>query len=221
MKPSTDKTEHPLLVAAAMARAYRSGEKTQTRRILTAKGWNPHGLEFACVKEHESIPRAQAFFADGRGTGCPYGKVGHKLWLREAWAVEEYDEGNRIVWPADMSASWESSLLDVFYLPSRYVVAKGKPSIHMPRKYCQTVLTISSIKVQRLQDITDEDALAEGVQEWARSDAKLQLLRASKIAVPDRPKFLFQMLWTSLYGPDAWDVNPYVWVICTDKVVAK
>ena len=220
MKARTDKTEHPLLVAAPMARAYRSGEKTQTRRILTAKGWNPHGLKFACIKEHESIPKAQAFFADGRGTGCPYGKVGHKLWLRETYAVEEFNDGKRIVWAADMSAAYENDLSDVFYLPTNYEV-RCRPSIHMPRKYCQTVLNISSIKVQRLQDITDEDALAEGVQEWARSDAKLQLLKASKIAVPDRPKFLFQLLWTALYGPDAWDVNPYVWVIATDKVRAK
>ena len=110
MKPSTDKTEHPLLVAAAMARAYRSGEKTQTRRILTAKGWNPHGMQFGCVLETESVPRAQAFFADGRGTGCPYGKVGHRLWLRETYAVEEYDKGTQIVWTADMSAAWEKGL---------------------------------------------------------------------------------------------------------------
>lgn len=221
MKPSTDKTEHPLLVAASMARAYRSGQKTQTRRILEATGWNPHGMKFDSVREHESVTRAQAFFSDGRGTGCPYGKVGHGVWLRENFAVETQPEGKRIIWPADMSAAWEKDLADVFYLESSYKLGPCKPNIHIPRKYCQTVLTISSIKVQRLQDITDEDALAEGVQEWARSDAKLQLLRASKIAVPDRPKFLFQMLWTSLYGPDAWDVNPYVWVICTDKVVAK
>ena len=213
MKPRTYKTEHPLLVAASMARAYRSGEKTQTRRILTAKGWNPHGLKFACVKEHDSIPKAQAFFADGRGTGCPYGKVGHRLWLRETYAVDEYDEGNRIVWPADMSAAWESNLADVFYLPStRNCIARCTPSIHMPRKYCQTVLTISSIKVQRLQDITDEDALAEGVKEF---------FKTRKMHRTDRPRYLFQLLWTALYGPDAWDVNPYVWVIATDKIGAK
>lgn len=203
-------TEHPILVAAAMARAYRRGEKTQTRRILTAKGWNPHGLQFGCVLETDSIPKAQAFFADGRGTGCPYGKVGHKLWLRETYAVEECDDGRRIVWAADMSAAYENNLSDVFYLPSsRNCIARCTPSIHMPRKYCQTVLNISAINVQRLQDITDEDALAEGVKEF---------FKTRKMHHTDRPKYLFQLLWTALYGPDAWDVNPYVWVITTDKV---
>jgi hypothetical protein len=79
--------EYPLLVAAAMARAYRSGEKTQTRRVVEANGWNPNDYEFACVSEHDSLSRAQAFFTDGRGTGCRYGKVGDKLWLREVHPV--------------------------------------------------------------------------------------------------------------------------------------
>jgi len=209
-------TEHPLLVAAAMARAYRNGEKTQTRRIVEANGWNPSDYEFACVKEHDSLSRAQAFFADGRGTGCNYGKVGDKLWLRETFAVEEYDEGTRIIWPADMSAAWESSLSDVYCLPSSYAVLKSKPSIHMPRKYCQTVLKINALRVDRLQAITDQDALAEGVVEWFKPRAA-ELTKAG-IAAPDRPKYLFQLLWTSLYGQESWDANPYVWVIQTDKV---
>jgi len=211
--------EYPLLVAAAMARAYRSGEKTQTRRVVEANGWNPNDYEFACVREHDSLSRAQAFFTDGRGTGCKYGKVGDKLWLRETFAVEKYEDGTRIIWPADMSAAWESSLSDVYYLPSSYVVLKSKPSIHMPRRYCQTVLTINALRVERLQAITDQDALAEGVVEWFRPRA--EELKKEGIAAPDRPKYLFQLLWTALYGQEAWDANPYVWVICTDKVAQK
>jgi len=207
--------EYPLLVAAAMARAYRSGEKTQTRRVVEANGWNPNDYEFACVREHDSLSRAQAFFADGRGTGCKYGKVGDKLWLRETFAVEDFDDGRRIVWAADMSAAYENNLADVFYLPTNYAV-RSKPSIHMPRKYCQTVLTISALRVERLQDITDQDALSEGVIEWFEpSSAEM---KKAGIAAPDRPRFLFELLWTSLYGQAAWDSNPYVWVIQTDKV---
>jgi len=189
-----------------MARAYRSGEKTQTRRVVEANGWNPNDYEFACVREHDSLSRAQAFFTDGRGTGCKYGKVGDKLWLRETFAVEKYEDGTRIIWPADMSAAWESSLSDVYYLPSSYVVLKSKPSIHMPRRYCQTVLTINALRVERLQAITDQDALSEGVVEWFRPRAAE--LKKEGIAAPDRPKYLFQLLWTSLYGQAAWDANP-------------
>jgi hypothetical protein len=208
--------EFPLLVAAAMARAYRSGKKTQTRRIVEANGWNPNDYKFACVKEHESLSRAQAFFGHGWGTGCKYGKVGDKLWLRETFAVEEYDDGTRIIWPADMSAAWESSLSDVYYLPSSYSVLKRKPSIHMPRRYCQTVLTINALRVERLQAITDQDALSEGVVEWFNPRAAE--LKKAGIAAPERPKYVFQLLWISLYGQAAWDANPYVWVIQTDKV---
>lgn len=210
MKPRTDKTEHPLLVAASMARAYRSGEKTQTRRILTANGWNPNGIQFGCVLETESVPRAQAFFADGRGTGCPYGKVGHKLWLRETWAAAVQDPKG----PADClyRADDNSGVEDLEDVP-------WKPSIHMPRRYCQTVLTINDLRVERLQAITDQDALLEGVTEWFRPRA--EELKKAGIAAPDRPRYLFQLLWTSLYGQEAWDANPYVWVICTDKVVTK
>jgi len=199
--------EYPLLVAAAMARAYRSGVKTQTRRIVEANGWNPNDYEFACVKEHESLSRAQAFFADGRGTGCKYGKVGDKLWLRETWAAAVQDPKGPAdcLYRADDNSGVED-LEDVTW----------KPSIHMPRRYCRTVLTINALRVERLQAITDQDALAEGVVEWFEHRAA-ELTKAG-IAAPDRPKYLFQLLWTSLYGQESWDANPYVWVIQTDKV---
>ncbi len=208
--------EFPLLVAAAMARAYRSGEKTQTRRVVEANGWNPNDYKFACVSEHDSLSRAQAFFTDGRGTGCKYGKVGGKMWLREMFAIERHPEGQRIVWTADMSAAWVKTISDVSYLASDYKVGPGKPNIHMPREYCQTVLTINALRVERLQAITDQDALSEGVLEWFKPRAAK--LKKAGIAAPDRPRFLFELLWTSLYGQAAWDANPYVWVICTDKV---
>ncbi len=212
--------EYPLLVAAAMARAYRSGEKTQTRRVVEANGWNPNDYEFACVREHDSLSRAQAFFADGRGTGCKYGKVGDKLWLRETFALEECPEGRRTIWPADMTAAYDDDEdRRVFVLPSDYKLPRCKPSIHMPREYCQTVLTINALRVERLQAITDQDALSEGVLEWFKPRAAK--LKQAGIAAPDRPRFLFELLWTSLYGQAAWDANPYVWVICTDKVVTK
>jgi len=202
--------EYPLLVAAAMARAYRSGAKTQTRRVVEANGWNPNDYEFACVKEHESLSRAQAFFADGRGTGCKYGKVGDKLWLRETWAaVVQNPQGPAdCLYRADDNSGVED-LEDVIW----------KPSIHMPRRYCQTVLTINALRVERLQAITDQDALSEGVVEWFKPRAAE--LKKAGIAAPDRPRFLFELLWTSLYGQAAWDANPYVWVICTDKLVPK
>ena len=202
--------EYPLLVAAAMARAYRSGAKTQTRRVVEANGWNPNDYEFACVKEHESLSRAQAFFADGRGTGCKYGKVGDKLWLRETWAaVVQNPQGPAdCLYRADDNSGVED-LEDVTW----------KPSIHMPRRYCQTVLTINALRVERLQAITDQDALSEGVVEWFKPRAAK--LKKAGIAAPDRPRFLFELLWISLYGQAAWDANPYVWVICTDKVAQK
>jgi len=222
-----------------MARAYRNGEKTQTRRqvkpqppsectihyMLGAESWLPpekqtklrHYWEAWNGELYRNRPKDH--LCGGHTVICPYGKIGDKLWLRETFAVEKYDDGTRIIWPADMSAAWESSLSDVYYLPSSYVVLKSKPSIHMPRRFCQTVLTINALRVERLHAITDQDALDEGVVEWFKPRA--EELKKAGIAAPDRPKYLFQLLWISLYGQAAWDANPYVWVICTDKVAQK
>lgn len=200
-----------------MARAYRSGAKTQTRRMMASKvlnpngkPWNPHQREFSKIVQYAIIEKALACFTDGKTALCPYGKVGDKLWLRETWAAAVQDPKGPAdcLYRADDNSGVED-LEDVTW----------KPSIHMPRRYCQTVLTINALLVERLQAITDQDALSEGVVEWFKPRAAE--LKKAGIAAPDRPRYLFQMLWTSLYGQEAWDANPYVWVICTDKVVTK
>lgn len=219
--------EYPLLVAAAMARAYRSGEKTQTRRqvkphppsectihyMLGAESWLPpekqtklrHYWEAWHGELYRNRPKDH--LCGGHTVICPYGKVGDKLWLRETWAAAVQDPKGPAdcLYRADDNRGVED-LADVTW----------KPSIHMPRRYCQTVLTINALRVERLQAITDQDALSEGVLEWFKPRAAK--LKNAGIAAPDRPRFLFELLWTSLYGQAAWDSNPYVWVIQTDKV---
>lgn len=82
----------------------------------------------------------------------------------------------------------------------------------MPRWACRLVLPLVSVRVERVQDITDEDAEAEGIREWAKTDPKLCALRAAGFAVPNGPRFLFRLCWISIYGEGSWDANPWVWV---------
>ena len=95
------------------------------------------------------------------------------------------------------------------------------PSIHMPRWACRLVLPLVSVRVERVQDITDEAAEAEGIREWAKTDPKLCALRAAGFAVPNRPKFLFRLCWISIYGEGSWDANPWVWVAEWDHIEVR
>lgn len=83
---------------------------------------------------------------------------------------------------------------------------KQTPSIHQPRWACRLILEITAVRAERLRDITDEDALAEGVQ-----DALLAPLLGG-------PREAFKCLWADTYGAESWDVNPWVWTISFRRV---
>ncbi len=223
--------ERPILFSGSMVNAVLADRKTQTRRIL--KG-GPVAQEtghwaFTISSTDRSAEgefsysmldeRGQSFTDRGREITtfrgkCPHGRVGDHLWVREAWALEDLPgDGERLIWRSDVAASWRSERSDVFYLPSNYQPDRWRPSIHMPRWASRIKLEVTGVRVERLQDITDADAEAEGVMSWAASDDGLQMLRACGFAVPDRPSFLFKLLWTKINGPDSWDANPWLWVV--------
>jgi hypothetical protein len=127
--------------------------------------------------------------------------------VRETWARPGGDE--EIIYRAD---KWAADLVAKWKEDPNYPQVKWTPSIHMPRWACRLVLPLVSVRVERVQDITDEDAEAEGIREWAKTDPKLCALRAAGFAVPNRPKFLFRLCWISIYGEGSWDANPWVWV---------
>lgn len=218
-------TDRPIIFSAPMVRALLDGRKTQTRRAL-----KPQPTEQPAANCHPAHkPRHPAPYLDAycgeprtyqnpRGQGrdwhwwqvddrcgpvacrVPYAP-GDRLWVREtfigpyAYEVNEYpprDWGNKPIWfPADGP------------VPEKHAGQfwhRARPSIHMPRWASRLTLTVTDVRVQRLQDISEADAIAEGgdpVQ--ARMYPELGTCR-----------HWFQDLWNSLHGPGAWDANPWV-----------
>jgi len=191
-------SEKPILFNAEMVRAVLDGRKTQTRRILKDAPSDPK-----CT-EHLKHPDGRWFFKGGGIAKCPYGKPGTKLWVRETWAhLNDYD-GQVLL---------ASSRIALYRADNEETIQplKWKPSIHMPRWASRINLEITDIRVERVQDISDQEAKAEGVD-----------------GIPD-PTILgtnyhhiipFAELWDSInkkrgYG---WDENPWVWCVSFKKI---
>lgn len=199
-----------------MIKALLAGTKTQTIQILRA---DPEvlALPFRGVAQHEDIPRAQAFFGEGLGVGCPHGKVGDRLWVRETHAFVTCDKaepgafyGKERGITSDFSDWFKIS----FYAddgPIEHDPPNFRPSIHMRRWASRFTLEVTGILSKCVQDISDDDAEAEGVMFWAK-DVFWPRCEKLGIAKPDRPKFLLQLLWEQTHGVGSWLRNPRVWI---------
>jgi hypothetical protein len=200
--------QRPILFSAPMIRALLNSSKTQTRRIV--KPQPLIGLE-GLMKWRDSFwyerHELLQLLVDKK---CPYGKVGDQLWVRETFmslantGVEGRDkEGKRINY-AYAAESPPGSYSDDC---RKEYGLKWKPSIHMPRIASRITLEITNIRVERLNDCSDEDALAEGVDR-------------TNTSIPGYAKKRYETLWESINGAGSWAANPWVWVV-EFKVVKK
>ena len=121
---------------------------------------------------------------------CPYGFPGDILWVRETWSTNpEEGPDASIIYRAD--SEWDET----------YTGIKWHPSIFMPRAYSRFTLKITSVCDERLQDITNEDAIAEGTPDLRTPENNWDMRRC------------YRELWESINGKGSWDKNPLVWVI--------
>lgn len=211
--------EKPILFSGEMVRAILCGLKTQTRRIVAPQpdisilkpayqnlefefrrmpvlGPTHTPAEWGFVPRHDKQNAVPIF-----GYKCPYGTTGDLLWVRETFALSPGFDSLPPSQSGDESIWWKASTP---ILPTGYAACHGKwrPSIHMPRWASRLTLHVKNIHIERLQEITDEDALKEGVDR-------------TNTSIPGYAKTRFQRLWDSInknrgYG---WDANPWVWVI--------
>lgn len=194
--------ERPILFAAPMVRAVLADVKTQTRRALKPAG--RYRLDLAAP-------------ADGGPSRCPYGKSGELLWVREAWDfIPEGDPGTPncagIRYWADGGYELRSPPSD--FNPMLYGKERVRPSIHMPRWASRITLEIIGVRVERLQDISEADAIAEGIQRWPlgfRVDVSGAPKHESRTF--ERAQAAYRWLWQSINGAGSWDLNPWVWVL--------
>lgn len=214
--------ERPILFTGPMVRAILEGRKTVTRRVMK---YQPHedasvtvgNYNITVVDRHgEQQPGPEAFgawWSDGeRGCISPHGQPGDRLWVREAWAADaqvdaiaprDLSQGEPIWYPADFSVRQTGC--------SMISKGRGRPSIHMPRWASRILLEITSVRVERLQDISEEQALAEGVRGEPCDHARQAC--ADIGCWGDTAKGAFGFLWESLNGEGSWVANPWVWVV--------
>lgn len=207
MTTTVEVRERPILFSGPMVRAILDGRKTQTRRVLIPQPvggdrveWFSNGWFVGQLRDSEN---------SFRPLRCPFGQPGDRLWVREttfgASSGEPQDLCYRVACPCGRS-------------DEEHAEAHGwRPSIHMPRWASRLTLEVTDVRVERLQDCSAEDAIAEGLMQ-ATKDGLLY-----KWGTPDMdwadwrisPIDAFEWRWNQInaargYG---WDVNPWVWVV--------
>lgn len=187
-----------------MVRAILEGRKTQTRRVI--KPQPPAGVATvfgggqALLEWKDGGPAARCIVPQPK---CPHGQVGDRLWVGEAFKLFPKDTSDR---------DWRGGKTqNVIYKadPDSGFMQKGyKPSSHMPRWASRITLEITAVRVERLGDISEADAEAEGAERLLMDDE-------GKFYQQERGTFRtgFAGLWCHINGPDSWDANPWVWVI--------
>lgn len=180
--------ERPIIFSAQMVRAILAGAKSQTRRPMrtqpVADGKWAGGWKFGSGLKTVSI--VSPLIADA----CPHGQPGDRLWVREAFIrVDRRTDG----WGLDVYAA--------DYAPDDRPKHHWKSPIHMRRTASRITLEITGVRVERLQDISEADAQAEGCGETVNYEAGRTYAAE------------YRELWDQINGACAWDANPWVWVL--------
>lgn len=189
--------ERPILFNGAMVRAILDGRKTQTRRVMKPQptavdesgqwyGRNPQSLQ---------------------NRTCPYGQEGSRLWVREAWAARlDQDHLSPSQLPHGMTVGyWADGPGKCCNTGCAGAAGRVRASMHMPRWASRILLEITNVRVERLQEISNDDALAEGIN------------RPIDMRYPVDE---FRALWDSINAARGfgWDVNPWVWCVSFKKL---
>ncbi|ELZ9401814.1 hypothetical protein PJ699_004774 [Klebsiella pneumoniae] len=193
-------TERGMIFNGEMVRALLDGRKTQTRRPIKWKQ-----TRFTEIGEREDGSKwpwsEDAEHACDFWHPCPFGAVGDRIWVREAFRVHSRaTDVATLVYKASERNSWteQTRRVPVAVCNKPATPEKWTPSLHMPRWASRILLEITGVRVERLRSMSQDDARAEGV------------IAASG---PMEAGLAFRELWDSIYGEESWKANPWVWVI--------
>lgn len=192
-----------------MVRALLAGTKTQTRRVIKPQPthFNPAGVPRRVRPEGGSSHVIR----------CPYGQPGDRLWVREAHSIgpgpgvplQPAESAGALRWPhVTYSADGAIERRDMRW---KGAFGVGRPSIHMPRWASRITLEITDVRVERLQDISEADARAEGVDYDPGEGGTFWVPGAG--CTSDSAVDAYRKLFESINGPGPWDANPLVWAI--------
>ncbi|MCA6941361.1 hypothetical protein LF927_09205 [Pectobacterium polaris] len=215
--------ETGIIFNGEMVRSIIDGSKTQTRRAVTfkprEKGLNLNFTGLQLGHYCTGVPSSGYVLRSRGGMGCwndrthpakcPYGEVGDRLWVREAFRVMgKATDVARLMYKASERNSFTESTRTVpVDVCTKQSSQKWTPSIHMPRWASRILLEITDVRVERLNSISESDALAEGFT------STVQLTESGDDYTGSYPSEKFSNTWQSIYGRESWDANPWVWVI--------
>lgn len=228
----------PILFNGPMVRAILAGRKTQTRRVIKpqpahmANGdeteplmWGKEGDKVGYAWAAESFGKPHPDWLDG----CPYGQPGDRLWVlhrrmrprvRETWSPDHsaFYPHYRIVYRADSGLDYLDEREDgcVFSPETNdWCPFRWRPSIHMPRWASRITLEITDVRVERLQDISEADIEAEGVElSTSPISGTMGTADLDVGTVYSKPRAVFRHIWDSIAKPGAkWADNPWCWTI--------
>ncbi|MCM6305653.1 hypothetical protein M4D13_24220 [Klebsiella pneumoniae] len=226
-------TERGMIFNAEMVRAILDGRKTQTRRPIKWKQ-----TRFTEIGEREDGSKwpwsEDAEHACDLWHPCPFGAVGDRIWVREAYrfpaSLDDVSPtgvgemavatGYRKPWAptfyeftGTFSDGWKG-----FETPPKVSNAgKLRPSIHMPRWASRILLEITDVRVERLNAISEDDARAEGIIDGGCLNCGEPEPCGCANPEPDATD-AFAYLWQSIYGQENWNANPWVWVISFERI---
>jgi hypothetical protein len=180
-----------IIFSKPMVLALLAGIKTQTRRKL----------KFQPANESE-LPGLSA---------CPYGQPGDRLWVREAWrTLKEYDAKQPGELPRDAPLRYEA---DQYYNQHEFEAGRLRQGIFMPRWASRLELEITHVRLQRLQDTSESDAVAEGARAVLDNTSEEDYLADEEDEDVLGPLDLYRAVWESLHGAGSWELNPWIWVV--------
>jgi len=198
-------TERPILFSGEMIRAILSRQKTMTRRVIKPQ---PESVD---TKTNKIIPYNGSVEFLLKQIKCPYGQPGDRLWVRETWCDVPVKQNGKMgaIYRADGDEA------DLNIADGWEFMGKWRPSIFMPSKFSRITLEITSVRVEKLQDISEEDAKSEGVLPDSIPTEKDCLCDSSG----QRHICKFIDLWDSIYAKKyPWSSNSWVWVISFRRV---
>lgn len=207
-------TDRPILFSGPMVRALLEGRKTQTRRVFDLDGpgrIGPRGndLPVSCLHvQGESVPRVTV----GKVVTLIKLKaaVGDRLWVREAWRCNGWATDVATIFYRASEGDSYTAMCEQYPVDGKTYLrptASWRPSIHMPRWISRLTLVVDGVKVERLQDISEADAIAEGAEQYSSS------MKLSRPFNPDWKGIYregYAELWNAINGPGSWEANPWV-----------
>lgn len=231
--------ERGMIFNGEMVRAILDGRKTQTRRIMKNQPAGDYPDTPALIRNVGTGFQWYCHYGESSIFNCPFGAVGDRIWVRETWATLGNEDGCCVDWNDNLCKGDEREAARIYRAsceqrPGDYGLwsipdnaywkphtenekfeGAWRPSIHMPRWASRILLEITNVRVDRLNSISEQDALSEGIDRERLEESQDNYDCIADHNMTGRPTATgaFKYLWESIYGEENWQVNPWVWVI--------